>query len=148
MTRRPTSHQFVVLAAIALSVVGCGEKQEVTPPVAETPNTTPFSIVSMDLGKALDADKKVVAPTDLFGVRDTIYLAISSEGSAAAVTLRARWQFEDGQTVADDAQQMAPNGPAQTEFHVMKATPWPVGKYTVEVFRDTTSAGQKEFMVK
>lgn len=148
MTRRPTIHRLAILAALALTVVGCGPKEEAPIPVAETPKSTPFTIVSLELGKQLDADKKVVSPTSIFGVRDTIYVTVSSDGSSSAVTLRARWQFEDGQVVADDAQQMAPIGPAQTEFHIMKATPWPAGKYTVEVFQDTTSAGKKEFLVK
>lgn len=139
---------LAVLAAVLLSAAGCQKKEEAPAPVAETPKATPFRVVSMDLGKQLDADKKVVSPTAIFGVRDTIYVAISSDGSDSAVTLRARWQFEDGQTVADDAQEMAPTGPAQTEFHIMKSTPWPKGKYTVEVFEDTTSAGKKEFVVQ
>ena len=149
MTRRPTPYRFAVLAALALAVLaGCQKKKEEPVPVAETPKVTPFRVNSIDLGKRLDADKKVVSPTAIFSPRDTIYVAIASDGSASSVTLRALWMFEDGQKVADDAQQLAPTGPAQTEFHIMKATPWPKGKYTVEVFSDTTSAGKKEFMVQ
>ncbi len=148
MRRRPASYRLAVLAVLALTIVGCEKKQEAPAPAAQAPAPTPFRIVGMDLGKRLDADKKVVAPTAIFGVRDTIYVAIASEGSANAVTMRALWRFEDGQVVADDAQLMAPTGPAQTEFHVMKATPWPKGKYTVEIFSDTTLAGKKEFLVQ
>ena len=148
MMRRPTSFRFAVLALLVLGAVGCQKKEEPPPPVAETPTAVPFRVVSMELGKRLDADKRVVSPTTVFGVRDTIYVAIASEGSASSVTLRALWMFEDGQRVADDAQSLAPTGPAQTEFHIMKETPWPKGKYSVEVFSDTTSAGRREFVVQ
>jgi hypothetical protein len=147
MMRRPTSFRFALLALLVLGAVGCQKKEE-PPPVAETPAPVPFRVLSMELGKRLDADKRVVSPTAVFGVRDTIYVAIASEGSASSVTLRALWMFEDGQKVADDAQTLAPTGPAQTEFHIMKATPWPKGRYSVEVFSDTASAGRREFQVQ
>ena len=60
----------------------------------------------------------------------------------------AHWKFEDGQTVAADTQAIAPTGPAQTEFHILSPSPWPVGQYTVEVFVDTTSAGTRTFSVQ
>ncbi|MEO6462122.1 MAG: hypothetical protein ABIP29_03515 [Candidatus Eisenbacteria bacterium] len=148
MMRRPTTYRSAVLAALALTVLaGCQKKTEAPAPVVETPAAA-FRITSIDLGKHLDADKRVVSPSAVFAPRDTVYVAIASDGSASSVTLRALWMFEDGQKVADDAQQLAPTGPAQTEFHIMKATPWPKGKYTVEVFSDTTSAGRKEFVVR
>lgn len=147
------SRSFGPLAALVvlatLSFAGCAKKEEAAPPpVAETPKPVPFRIVSMDLGKRLDADKRIAEPAVTFGARDTIHFSIASEGSSPTVTLRALWKFEDGQVVADDAQQLAPTGPAQTEFHILKSTPWPKGKYSVELFADTTSAGKKEFMVQ
>jgi hypothetical protein len=151
MTRPKPNRSAVLVATLAMAVLataGCQKKSEEPPPVAETPKPVPFRIVSVDLGKRLDADKKVVEPSAIFGIRDTVYVSIASEGSANSVTLRALWMFEDGQKVADDAQALAPTGPAQTEFHIMKATPWPKGKYTVEVFSDTTSFVRKEFMVQ
>lgn len=151
---RPLPHRFalpvaLVLAVSAAAFAGCQKKAEEAPAtVAETPPSTPFRITSVELGKRLDADKKVVEPSTVFGTRDTIYVSIASDGTASSVTLRALWMFEDGQKVADDAQGLAPTGPAQTEFHIMKATPWPKGRYTVEVFSDTTSFTKKEFVVQ
>ena len=146
------SRSFGPVAAVALlatlAFAGCQKKEEAPPPVAETPKAVPFRVVSMDLGKHLDADKRVVDPAVMFGVRDTIHLSVSTEGSSPGVTLRTKWKFEDGQPVADDAQTLAPTGPAWTEFHVINPKPWPKGKYTVELFTDTTSAGTKEFMVR
>ncbi len=142
--------RFAAVITIAtLAFAGCAKKEEAAPPpVAETPRVVPFRVVSMDLGKQLDANMRVVQSSALFGVRDTIHLAIASEGTSANVTLRAIWKFEDGQIVGDDAQGLAPTGPAQTEFHIINKAAWPKGKYNVEVFADTISAGKKEFIVQ
>lgn len=142
--------RFATVVTLAmLAFAGCAKKEEAAPPpVAEAPKVVPFRVVSMDLGKQLDASMRVVQSSALFGVRDTIHLAIASEGSSPSVTLRAVWKFEDGQTVGDDAQGLAPTGPAQTEFHILNKSPWPKGKYNVELFADTTSAGRKEFIVQ
>ena len=149
MRSRSFGHLAVATVLATLAFAGCQKKEAAPPPVAETPKPTPFRVVSMDLGKRLDADKKIAEPAVVFGVRDTIHFSIASEGTSPTVTLRALWKFEDGQTVADDAQQLAPSGPAQTEFHILlKSRPWPKGKYTVELFADTTSVGKKEFMVQ
>ena len=137
-----------VVAVATLAFAGCQKKAEAPPPVAEAPRVVPFRVVAMDLGKRLDADMRVVQSSALFGVRDTIHLAISSDGTSPTVTLRAVWKYEDGQTVGDDAQGLAPTGPAQTEFHIINKSPWPKGKYSVELFADTTSAGKKEFIVQ
>jgi len=147
------SRSFGPVAALALlatlAFAGCQKKEAAPPPVAETPKAVPFRVVSMDLGKHLDADKRVVDPAVMFGVRDTIHLSVSTEGSSPGVTLRTMWKFEDGQRVVPDAAQvLAPTGPARTEFHILSSERWHKGKYTVELFTDTTSAGTKEFMVQ
>jgi hypothetical protein len=149
MMRRHTSYRLAVLALLPLIFVGCAKKEEAPPPAATTtPKAVPFRVLSMTLGNHLDAEKKVVTPSSTFGTRDTIYVSIASEGTVSEVTLRAVWKFEDGQLVADDAQKLAPSGAAQTEFHVSNVKAWPKGKYSVEVFSDTTSAGRKDFSVQ
>ena len=102
----------------------------------------------VDVGNAIGADKKVTAPSVSFKPSDTIYASISSEGASANVALSARWTFEDGQLVNEATQNIAPAGPAVTEFHISKPTGLPKGKYKVEVFVDTKSAGTKDFEVK
>ena len=83
-----------------------------------------------------------------FGRRDTIYASVATEGAAPSKTLTAKWTFQDGQTVKEQAESIAPTGPAATEFHISKKGPWPVGKYKVEILVDGASAGSKDFEVK
>ncbi|HEX4959672.1 MAG TPA: hypothetical protein VF173_02450 [Thermoanaerobaculia bacterium] len=152
---------LILVGCIAL--FGCKKKEEAPPPEtvtpaaaetpapAPTPTPVPFKVTSIDLGKAIGADKKVTDATTTFGPKDTIYAVVSSEGDAGpAVKLTAKWTFGDkNQSVKDEDQTVTPNGSAgATEFHVSKPKGWPVGKYKVEILADGTSAGTKEFEVK
>ena len=146
-TARSSSTALACALAIALAA-GCQKKEEAPPPPAEAPKPVAFHVTGIELGKSLTADKKIVSPASTFGRRDTVYVSVASDGAAASTRLIAHWKFEDGQTVAADTQAIAPTGPAQTEFHILSPSPWPVGQYTVEVFVDTASAGTRAFSVQ
>jgi len=77
-------------------------------------------VYAIDVGKGITADKHVANSTTTFGVRDTIYASVATDGSANATTLRARWTFEDGQVVDESTRTIAPNNRERTEFHISK----------------------------
>jgi len=117
-------------------------------PQAAAPQAQPaFHVTRVDLGNAIGADKKVVAPSVTFKPNDTIYASILSEGVSSNAALTVRWTFGDGQVVNESSQNIAPNGPAATEFHIAKADGWPAGKYKVEVSANGKPAGSAEFTV-
>jgi hypothetical protein len=146
--RRSVVTGFAVLALAGSLVAGCQKKAETPPPVASTPAPAPFKVTGIELGKSLTADKRIAAPTETFGPRDTIYAVIASEGAAKSATVKARWTFQDTTLVAEDSQQLAPTGPAWTEFHILKPTRWPVGSYAIEVTVDGADGGRKAFQIK
>ena len=146
--RRSVMPGLVSLVLVLAVTFGCQKKAETPPPAATTPAPAPFRVTGIELGKSLTADKRIAAPTETFGTRDTIYAVIASEGAAKSVTIEARWTFQDTILVAADSQMVAPTGPAWTEFHIMKPTRWPVGAYAVEVSTGGTQAGRKTFQVK
>jgi hypothetical protein len=115
--------------------------------VRETGPPETFAVSEVTMGKEIGADKRVVSPTRTFGPKDTFYVSVATTGSAPSKTLRAKWTFEDGQTVKEDSASIAPTGPAVTEFHIMKASDWPPGRYKVEITVDG-SATTKEFQVR
>lgn len=147
------SRSMVWVAALGMIVSGvtaCKKKEAPAPPAeAAAPAPAPaFAVQSVDVGKAINADKRVTAPTMTFGRRDTIYVSVVTEGAAPSKAIAAKWSYQDGQTVKEQSEAIAPTGPAATEFHISKPKPWPVGKYKVEITVDGAPAGSKDFEVK
>ena len=144
----------LMLAGMALATVSACSKEkkesagDVTPAAtATTPAASTVAVTDIDVGKAA-ANSRVTDKTDNFKPADTVYTSVHTTGSASAATVMARWTFEDGQVVQESSQSIAPNGDAYTEFHISKPTGLPKGKYKVEVFLDSKSAGTKDFEVK
>jgi hypothetical protein len=148
----------LLLSTFLVLVVGCSKKEE-TPPPAPPPPAEPAPLPpppagvtagSINLGKSIDAEKRVAASMDTFAKGDTIYVTIDTTGTGTA-TLKAKWTYEKGGKTTDvkeDSQTITPTGPATTEFHVSKAGGWPAGTYHVEVMLDDKPIGTKDFTVK
>ena len=139
-------HSSVTLAALALgltaliSVAACKKAEEpvatAAPPTVAIPTAAPAATVQVtdvSLGKSIGADKKVQTPTDAFAPKDTIFASVSTDGTAPAAVIHAKWTFQDGQTVKDDSRTVALAGPAVTEFSIQKPDGWPKGNYKVEI---------------
>jgi hypothetical protein len=111
-----------------------------------------LAVASVDLGKAVGPDKKVTAAAATFGVHDTIYASVNTNGAGENASIGAKWSFvkKDGSLVSvnETSQTITAAGPAATEFHIVKATPWPKGKYKVEITLNGAVAGSKEFDVQ
>jgi hypothetical protein len=121
---------------------------DVTPgAAAPAPATSTVAVADIDVGRAV-TNMRVTDKTDNFKATDTIYTSVHTTGSASAANVMARWTFEDGQVVQESTQSIAPTGDAYTEFHISKPGGLPKGKYKVEVFLDSKSAGTKDFEVK
>jgi hypothetical protein len=142
---------LVLLAAV---VVGACSKEAPPPPPTPAPATpvptpVPFKVASVNLGRSIGDDKRIQDAATTFGVHDTIYVSISSEGVSPKATLKARWTFgAKGTLVNEETRDIAPTGPAVTEFHITKPSGWPVGKYTLEVSADGIPVATTEFTVQ
>jgi hypothetical protein len=150
MTTIQLRRGFAALLLAASLTSGC-KKADKTPPPADSSammdRPAALQVASVDLGKAIGADKKVTASTDDFGVRDTIYASVATTGSGTGV-LVAHWTFEDGQQVEHSEQNVSASGPAVTEFHIAKPSAWPAGKYRVVISLDGREVGSKDFEIK
>jgi hypothetical protein len=158
---KPVRSLFPLIAvglAGAIVIAACGKNQESAPPppaATTTPAPAPappamqgVSVASVDLGTAVGPDQKVTSPATSFGSKDTIYAAVSTTGTATTATLGAKWTYQDGQTVNDSSQTIAPNGPAVTTFHISKPDGWPPGNYKVEISLNGSAVSSKDFTVQ
>ncbi len=157
MTYRIRSSASCLLAALILASTGCGKKEAAKPaesPAAAqpAPPPAPLAVASIDLGKGVDAMKMVTGGTTTFGVKDTIYASVSTTGIGSNATLGAKWSFVKVNgtliPVNESSQTITTSGPASTEFHISKASPWPKGKYRIEVTFNGSAAGSKDFEVQ
>jgi len=154
MTKKGTMTAKIMIAvALASLTAACSKKDDAAVAVDTTGMVNPPAAVAalrvseLETGKKIEADKSIGDGTDDFGVRDTIYVAVKTEGSGSG-TLAAKWMFQDGQTVEQSSQSISPTADAWHEFHIQKATAWPAGKYKVEVTLDGAAAGTKDFEIK
>jgi hypothetical protein len=140
-----------LLPFLAVVAIACSKAAPPPPspsPYAPPPTTAAaVKVVDVEVGRALDMDKRISDKTDSFKPTDTIYVSVTTEGSSPGATLAAHWTYQDGQVVKHDETSVAPSGKANTEFHISKPSGWPEGDYKVEVMLDGASAGTKSFKV-
>jgi hypothetical protein len=158
--KRTTTRAGALASALLLlgTIAACNKKNDTT--VTDTTSlgttsatvavdTAPLRVSDIQVGKAVGSDKKVSDQTTSFGVRDTMYVAVITDGAAKDAKLTTKWTFNGKQVVNQSTQSISPTGgTTATEFHVNKKSAWPVGKYQVEVLLNGVSAGTKDLEVK
>lgn len=142
---------LVLLAGVFTT--GCSKKEATVDTTATAPASTSalpaaFSVIDVDMGRHIDADKKISDKTDDFAPSDTIYASVHTSGAATNQTMIGRWTFQDGQTVDERSTTISPTGDAYTEFHIVKPSGWPKGKYTLHVLVNGSEARTKDVTVK
>jgi hypothetical protein len=151
-----TNHATLIrVAAMALIVTtGACKKKDEAPAVDTTaampmpaPAPAALHVTGVETGKGLNADKTVKDDAHDFGVRDTVYVSVKTEGAGSG-KLGAKFTFQDGQTVNENSQDITTTGDAMNEFHLAKKTPWPKGDYKVLITLNGDSAGTKDFTIK
>jgi hypothetical protein len=140
----------VVLLAAMAAGAACGGRDDTISDTASgtIDSNAPLRVADLTLGRAIDANRKVVNSTDNFTISDTIYASVRTTGTGANATLLARWMFEDTTLVNEHSQIVSPMGEEHTEFHITKATPWPVGKYKVTILLNGVEAESESFTIK
>lgn len=138
---------FVVMIGLVALATSCGKKIE-TASTEPAPSTDRVTVSQVEMGRGVDAEKRVTERVEVFAPNDVIYASVITNGVSPGATLKARWTFEDGQVVEETEQSIAPAGPAATEFHISKPDGWPAGKYKLEVFLDGQPVQTQTFEVK
>jgi hypothetical protein len=153
---------FVTTAALAcLSLSACKKEAPPAPPVVEAAPppavvepapvavTPAVSVASVDLGRAVAADKTISDPTTTFAANDTIHASVATSGSVAGNSrLAAKWTYQTGDVVKEDSVDLQLTGPAVTQFSISNPKAWPVGNYKVEISLNGAVVQTKDFEVK
>ena len=159
MTRSTTRVGALASALILLgTLAACNKKNDTTLTDTTSLGTTtatvavdtaPIRVSDIQVGKGVGSDKKIGDQTTSFGVRDTMYVAVITDGAAKDAKITTKWTFNGKQVVKESSETISPTGgTTATEFHVDKKSAWPKGKYTVEVLLNGVSAGTKDLEVK
>jgi hypothetical protein len=146
---------LAVVALSTLTAIGCGRAEEFPPadsPAAAPAAPTPAMVTTIETGKHIDANKRIVDTASTFAPNDTLYISVVTTNAAATTNLKTVVTFQDGQVVDSSSQTVAPpmttGGTSVTEFHLTKPGGWPTGDYTVEVWLDGQAAGTRTVTVK
>ena len=105
----------------------------------------PLTVTSIQLGRSLNPDHTVASFATTFAPKDTVYVAVRTEGSGEA-TISVRWSYE-GRVVDEPKKEVSFKDVAATEFHLQPVTGLPLGRYTVEVFFNGQSVETRKFTV-
>jgi hypothetical protein len=118
---------------------------EASPP---PPELGEFKIVSVLLGKSLDADGVVQTDSERFGRKDKIYATVLSTGAHQGLRLQAKWLAPDGSTVAETEQPLVPTGATATSFSIANPEGWPEGEYELRIAINGSPMQARKFQVK
>ena len=146
-----------MVVVLALSVLGaCAKKEDqaapqgaggaVVPPASGQPAA--LQVADVKIGKKIDANKQISDQSDNFSPKDTVYASVHTTGAAQNAQVVGRFTFQDGQVVDEQTASISPTGDAYTEFHIVKPSGWPAGKYTVHVLVNGQEVQTKDFTVK
>ncbi len=136
---KPAANNTETLADQEAAAVG-----EALPP---PPELGEFKIVSLLLGKSLDADGIVQADSEKFGAKDKIYASVLSTGAHQGLKLQAKWLAPDGSTVAETEQPLVPTGPTATSFSIANPEGWPPGEYELRIAINGSPMQARKFEV-
>jgi len=136
---------------LAASGVACNDSRgriDSAAGAAGTSASRTLSLVAVDMGRHLDARRKVSDATDDFSPSDTIFASVHTTGNVANAPVAARWTFQDGSTISEMADTVTTNGDAYSAFFIVRPGGLPKGTYTLHVFVNGKEVRSKDATVK
>lgn len=142
-------NRFVTALCALLLLLGGACKKSAGPSTSQASGQQgPFEVVDMEMGKSLKSDNSVTEPTLVFGKNDAFYFSVLSKG-AGKVAYRLQGSFQDGSLFVDESRIVNLEGPAATEFHVVKPVGgWRVGGYQVRLSVNGETSLTRDYEVR
>ena len=149
------SYALIVALAGTVALAGCKKKEEavVMPPVVTEPAPAPapmepapapVATTSITVGNTAAADKSVAA-LSTFGTSDKIIVSVKTDAATATnAAIDAKLTYQDGQVAGQQTATVKAEDAGTTNVEFTKATPWPTGKYKVDVTVNGQPAGMTQ----
>jgi hypothetical protein len=149
------SYALIVALAGTVALAGCKKKEEAVAPapvVTEPapapapvePAPAPVTATSVTVGNTAAADKSVAA-VSTFGVKDKIIVSVKTDAATSAnAAIDAKLTYQDGQVAGQQTANVKAEDAGTTNVEFTKATPWPAGKYKVDVTVNGQPAGMTQ----
>ncbi|HEX7803789.1 MAG TPA: hypothetical protein VF471_13645 [Pseudoxanthomonas sp.] len=149
------SYALIVALAGTVALAGCKKKEEAAAPapvVTEPapapapvePAPAPVSATSVTVGNTAAADKSVAA-LSTFGAKDKIIVSVKTDAATPAnAAIDAKLTFQDGQVAGQQTANVKAEDAGTTNVEFTKATPWPTGKYKVDVTLNGAPVGMTQ----
>ena len=153
MTRNVRTGTFLALTAALMTVAACkkgdADSSSTNPPAMAPTPVPPAAVTAQSIftGRRIGDNKQISDSTSRFNARDTMYVVVTTANTPSGGNMMAKWTFETGAVVDSIIQSVEKTDSVQTtsitEFHIVKATPWPNGKYTIDISMDGRSLGTR-----
>ena len=149
------SYALVVALAGTVALAGCKKKEEAVAPapvVTEPapapapvePAPAPVSATSVTVGNTAAADKSV-ASLSTFGTKDKIIVSVKTDAATPAnAAIDAKLTYQDGQVAGQKSATVVAGGVDTTNVEFTNTSPWPAGKYKVDVTVNGQPAGMTQ----
>lgn len=149
------SYALMIALAGTVALAACKKKEEpVAAPVVTEPAPAPtpppaepapaVSTTSVTVGTSAAADRSVVAAM-AFTPKDKIIVSVKTDAAVPAnATIDAKLTYQDGQVAGQKTATVVAADAGTTNIEFTKATPWPAGKYKVDVTVNGQAAGMSQ----
>ncbi len=142
----------LVASGLLLVVSACGESRRSSTDSAtgaiEPGVVGALSVTDLDVGRHVDAGRKISDESDEFAPSDTIYASVRTSGMANDIPVVGRWTYQDGTIVNEETDSVTTTGDARTVFFIAKQSGLPRGTYTLHVLVDGREARSREVTVQ
>ena len=137
-----TDQQDTVDSAAGLATTGASSAAAATQSM--------LTVVTVDLGKHIEADREIADDTDTFARGDSVYASVLTSGiepEGQRSNIVGRWTFPDGTNVDQKAEGIT-EGSNRLVFFLTRPNGLATGKYTFRVMVDDREVRSKEFTVQ
>ena len=151
------SYALMIALAGTVALAACNKKEEPvaapvvtepapapTPPPPEPTPAPAVSTTSVTVGTSAAADRSVMAAS-AFTPKDKIVVSVKTDAAVPAnAAIDAKLTYQDGQVAGQKTATVVASDAGTTNIEFTKATPWPAGKYKVDVTVNGQAAGMSQ----